>query len=215
MSIATLSEVATWDEEGVIDGLQFDSRARAIQQWREKKEAEEFDALVQKLHQRNWYLKHRDDPAIRERRRQAEIRHRRSGRKAARERERRREKYEADPIVNICEQCGSSEVVPFEKRGARRRRFCSQRCRNRHYGQQRKRSKGLRKMNIKPLALAYLRSVESATGEEVARHIDAGVKSMRTALCKWAKEGEIESDGGKPARYSLRANNHEADDRLA
>lgn len=204
MSIATLEEVATWDDEGNVEGFQFDSRERRIQEWREKKEAEEFAALVDRLQKRNSARRAMADPVSRERIKKNERRHRESGRKQQRANERRREKYEADPIVNVCEQCGHIETVPFDKKGVKRSRFCSRSCRNKHHGSKRQRpTKGLRQMDTREKTFAFLRTVSSATAEEVAEAVGGKLGSVRTCLCRWAKAGELATDGGKPARYSI------------
>ena len=52
MTIARFEEVACFDDEGRVEGMQFDSRERRVQQWREKKDDEEFERLVAKLRQK-------------------------------------------------------------------------------------------------------------------------------------------------------------------
>lgn len=203
MSIATLEEVAVWDDEGNVEGLQFDGRERRIQEWKDRKEAEEFAALVERLQKRNSNRRRWNDPEKRERMRLADIKHRRSGRKQQRANERRREQYEAEPVINTCVECGHQEAVPYEKRGARASQFCSRKCRNRAHGRKRQRAKGLRKMDIKPAAFRFLRSVEFATAAEVAEAIDGKLQSVRVCLSRWAKAGEVVSDGCRPARYSI------------
>jgi hypothetical protein len=204
MTLASLEEVAIRDEEGSIVGLQFDGRERSIQEWKERKEADEFAALVERLQKRNSAQRARADPVRQARIRENERRHRESGRKQQRMNALRREKYEADPVVNVCEECGEVDTVLFEKKSVKRSRFCSRSCRNRHHGRTRKRARGLRKMNVRDQAFCFLRSVESATAAEVAAAIGAKVGSMRTCLCRWAKASELDSDNGRPARYSTR-----------
>lgn len=202
MTLARLDEVIGWDSDGNVDGLQFDSRARRIQEWRDKKEDAEFCALVERLQKRNAARRAAADPVKRERMREANRRHQASGRKEARARQRRREQYEANPTVNVCEQCGAKQLVPFDKKGTRPSRFCSKKCRNAWHGKRRQRAKGLRTMNIKAKLMHVLRK-GPVTSLEATEAVGGKYQSVKALLCRWAKAGEIISDGGKPAKYSI------------
>lgn len=206
MSIATLDEVAVWDDEGTIDGLQFDGRERRIQEWKDKQEAKEFAALVERLQKRNSARRAKSDPVKADRIRANDRRHRESGRKRERERQRRRENYEADPVVNVCEECGKIDTVPYEKKSAKRSRFCSRTCRNRHHGRTRQRpTKGIRNMTIEDDIFAYLRTCISATSGEISKGTGNKPASVRTLLRKYEKDDRIEVDRQeKPFRYSIR-----------
>ena len=106
---------------GVQDGREFytvmitmseaTGRERRIQEWKDKKEDLKFAKLVDQLQKRNSARRARHDPERRKQIAENQRRHRASGRKQERANELRREKYEADPVVNVCEECGESEVV--------------------------------------------------------------------------------------------------------
>lgn len=204
MSIARLEEVAIYDEDGRVEGIQFDSRERRIQEWRDKKEEREFAALVEKLQKRNSARKARSCPETLSRIREIQRKHHASGRKQERAKELRREKYEADPIVNVCQECGKSETVPFDKIGVKRSKFCSRSCRNRNHGKSRVRpTKGIRKMDIEESIVSFLKSVGEATAKEITEAIQGKRQSVATLLCRWTKEGVIAKSGGRPAKYSI------------
>jgi hypothetical protein len=204
VSFARLEEVATYDEDGEVQGFQFGGKERRIQEWKEKQEEREFAALVEKLQKRNSARKARTNPESLSRIREIQRKHQESGRKQERARELRREKYEANPIVNVCEECGKSETVPFDKIGVKRSKFCSRSCRNRNHGKSRVRpTKGIRKMDTQEEVLTYLRSVGEATGSEVWEAVGGKPASIKTLLCRWAKEGVVLKNGNRPAKYSV------------
>ncbi|MEB5450139.1 hypothetical protein RXV47_28710, partial [Pseudomonas aeruginosa] len=62
MSFARLEEVATYDDDGEVQGFQFGGKERRIQEWKEKQEEKEFAALVEKLQKRNSARKARTNP---------------------------------------------------------------------------------------------------------------------------------------------------------
>lgn len=209
MSIARLEDVAVWDEDGNVDGLQFDGRERRIQQWREKQDGREFAELVERLQKRNSARRARQDPMRMEQIRENDRRHRESGRKLVRENLRRREKYAADPVVNVCEECDGTWSPPYEQR-AKRSRFCSKRCRNKFHGRQRCRPvAGLRDMGIRGKVFAFLRTNYGSTAQEIAEATSTKIGSVRTSVCKWTRDGELVSDGKRPARYSIAGNDIE------
>lgn len=127
--IARFEDVAEFDEDGRVVGLQYDSRERRIQQWKEKKEAEQFAALCETLRKRNVAREARLDPVRLAKVKENIRRHYESGKRLKRVHEYRREKYYADPVVNVCQMCGKEEVVPYEKHGQKKSKFCSRKCR--------------------------------------------------------------------------------------
>lgn len=135
--IRRLEEVATYDDECRVEGMQFDSRERRIQQWKDKKDDEEFDRFIATLRQKKnwlaWYARHKDDPIFRERLREhcRLMRAKHGPRRNAEERERRKREAKANPIINVCEECGREFVREFGLKRKRTSRFCSRRCRNR------------------------------------------------------------------------------------
>lgn len=205
MTIATLDEVATWDDEGQIEGFQFGGRERALQEWKEKKEAEEFAALCERLYHRKWAAKKRQTEEGRQKLQEALRRYRAENREHcnALERQRRKAKYEADPVVNQCEECGEIWIVPYERKGPKSSRFCSVKCKNRWHGirRARRRNRGLRKMDIKPQLLRYLRRHPGSTAQEIATGIGAKVNSVRSLLSVWSQSPEFRREGRKPIRY--------------
>ena len=204
MSIATLDEVAVWDEDGKVEGLQFDGRERRLQQWRERKEEREFAKLVVSLQKRNAARNARMDPAKLERIKGHQRKHTQSGRRWRRERQRRIEKYQADPVVCKCQQCGASWCVVYAKKSQKASKFCGLKCRQHAYAVLRARAKnrGLRKMNARQSITDYLGSNPGSTADEVAIAIDHKIASTRTLCCLMAKSGVLVSDGGKPAKYA-------------
>jgi len=208
--IATLSEVVEFDEDGHVDGLQFDGRERAIQEWRDRKEAAEYTQLFERLYQRKWATAARNDPVRRERILENLRRYRTKHRERVRqmERDRRRAKYEADPVINQCKVCGNVWTVPYDRHGPKRAQFCSTKCRNRWHGirRARRRNRGLRKMDMRPQALRFIRANPGCTAAEVATAIEAKPNSLRVCLKRWADEGVLVRVGKKPMRYWINGN---------
>lgn len=133
--IVRLDEVATFDEDGRVDGMQFDSKQRRLQLWKEKKEAEEFDRLIAKLKQhkryRAWYTRHRDDPVFQQRMRDhsRRMRAKHGARRNAAARAKRHE--QAVEIINTCQESGKTFSLPFGYKKKRTSKYCSRVCRNR------------------------------------------------------------------------------------
>lgn len=207
MTIATLDDVIAWDDDGEIDGLQFDGRERAIQEWRDRKEEEEYKALFQRLYKRNHYRRAAETPEGKARQMENVRRYRERNRERMRQRERdqRRAEYAANPVVNTCQECGQSWAVPFERKN-RKSKFCSQSCRNKDSGRrrvkERRRSQGLRDMSVRKRIVRCLRR-GPATSKQVASAIGGKLASVRCVLCTMVKAGELLSDGGKPAVFSI------------
>lgn len=205
MVFATLEEVAVWDEYGNVDGLQFDSRERRIQEWRERKEEREFAKLVESLQKRNSAQRRRQDPVKLERIREHQRKHIASGRKWKRERERRIEKYKADPVVCKCQQCGATWCVVYAKKSQKASKFCGKKCRMRatSVAASKRKNRGLRKMDVRQLMIDHLASNPVTTADDIAAAIGSKQMSTRSLCSRMAKHGELVSDGGKPARYLL------------
>lgn len=135
--IGRLEEVATYDDEGRLEGMQVDSVARRIQLWREKKEDEDFELLIAKLRQkknyRAWYDRHKNDADFRERMREhcRIMRAKHGRRRDAEARAKRKQEAKATPIINVCEFCGKAFVREFGFKRKRTAKFCSRSCRNR------------------------------------------------------------------------------------
>jgi hypothetical protein len=201
-----LDELEIFDQDGNVDGFEFDSKERRIQEWRDKKEEREFAALVQRLQKRNAANRARADESKRARILESERRHRASGKKELRKKQRIREKYAANPVVNVCEECSKSVVVPFEKRGQRKSRFCSLKCRRRLEGRERsfRRKKGLRDMAVTDRILSFLAKVGSATSAEVADATQSKITSVRQILWRFSNEGKVCKSGRRSKfRFSL------------
>jgi hypothetical protein len=208
MALATLDEVAVWDEDGNVDGLQFDGRERRLQEWRDRKEAIEFEKLCQSLRNRNRIerIKQADQARYQQMRenqdewRRRNIEHVRKARNA-----RRKAKYQADPVVCKCQECGATWCVVYEKRSQKASKFCGKKCRLKVDSRKasRKRNRGLRKMNVRQLITDLLLANPGSTADQVADSIGSKVGSTRTLCSRMAKEGDLVSDGGKPARYSV------------
>jgi hypothetical protein len=200
----TLSEVAEFNEDGQIDGFQL-GRETAIQLWHEKKVALEYRALFLRLYKRNWNREARKQPACLERmRRQLRESYRRHRkRRLKRTRETRKEAYETNPVVNTCEECQTAWKVPYGPGQPRKSRFCSGKCRDRARGRLRSRalSRGLRKMDIKALAVGFVQDHPGSSAAEIARGVDAGLPSLLTLLKTWTEEGLFTRTGKRPIRY--------------
>lgn len=207
MSFATLEEVAIWDEDGNVEGLQFDGRERRIQEWKEKQEEKEFEKLLQALRNRNRVerLKNEDRDGYR-RMREVQDEWRRQNRKRVNElsRLRRKRKYQEDPVVCTCGECGAVWSVPYEKKNQKARKFCDNKCRMKHYSREsaKRRNRGLRKMNVRQQIIETL-SKSAMTADEVAEAIGHKAGTTRTLCSRMAKEGVLHSSGGRPATYSI------------
>lgn len=202
LMIARLEEVATYDEDGRVEGMQFDSRERRIQQWREKKEDEEFERLIAKLRQkkkyRAWYDRHKDDPDFRERLRQhcriMRVKH--GPRRNAEARAKRL--AEKKPKQCSCQECGKD----FEKYGhkAKPSKFCSRSCRNRDSHKRRDKKRTSRKDEV----LALVKSRYSVTAREAESQLNMSLATVRALLNVLVNSGEIKKYKDEiPFRYSI------------
>lgn len=134
------------DDEGQPDGWSFtNTRAAGIQRWKERKDEAEFDALCKRLYQRNASRKHwhKLKEQFPERYQEVLAHHRRwyqenREKVEAARREKLLAEYKKNPIVNTCEECGTTWcVIPAFKRKLTSR-FCDRRCRNRWHHKRRK-----------------------------------------------------------------------------
>lgn len=102
----------------LVEGYQFDGRARSIALWREKKEAQEFEVLCRKLSVRKSRIKWRAKNRVAEREAQS-----------ARKRQARRDALRG--VVVTCDAPGcTAQWCPLPKRG-KARMFCSPECKRR------------------------------------------------------------------------------------
>lgn len=204
--LAKLNEVLEFDADGRVAGLQFNDRARAIAEWRDRLEEREFQRLVTQLQKRNSARRSAATEAGKARVKENTLRYRQKHLERLRSltQKRRSRRYYENPVVNRCHECGKLWTPPYEQK-VKRSKYCSRRCRNRDGGRRRKRSKGLRQMDLRCRVLECLGN-QPRTAAGVATFIGAKLGSIRTCLCRWAASGAIESAGGKPAMYSLPVN---------
>jgi hypothetical protein len=206
MTLAIIDEVIEFDEDGRVDGLQFDSRERALQEWRERKEDREYQSLFVRLYKRNWARKLASSPEGRERLQANNRRYRQQNIIHCRavENARRKRKYDANPVVNQCEECGQCCTPPYEQRN-KRSRFCGNRCRSRFYGRARsqRRKKGMRQMDLRDKIFKLLETAGPLTAKQIAELLGTKPGSTYTSMCKWVKAGEIRNNGGRPAVYYI------------
>lgn len=204
MSLAGFDEVVSFDEEGRIDGFQFNNRARRIQEWRERKEQDDFDKMVAKLRQskrwRKWYLAHRDDPGFREKMREHNRRMRlKHG--AKRNAEARQKRQEANPLtVNVCQECHKEFAIEFGFKRKRTSKFCSRSCRNRSNHKLRKVVPEFWNAEV----LELVRSRYSISAKEAAVALNVSTTTVRRVLNKLAYDGTINKWSDKiPFRFSI------------
>lgn len=207
MTLAMFDEVATFDDEGRVDGFQFNSRERRLQEWKEKKENDEFEKMITKLRRhknyRAWYERHKDDPVWRERLR-AYTREQRRKHSAKRNADARRKRIEAHAsIVNVCEECGKNFSFEYGQR-KKRSRFCSMKCRNRTNGRLRVR---LPKNPPRPMSFEaieqYLRDHPSSSIKLVCEATGILRATAYAALITACKKGIVVREGVRNALYSL------------
>jgi hypothetical protein len=200
--IARLEEVAVYDDEGRVEGMQFDSRERRIQQWREKKEDQEFDRLIAKLKQkkkyRAWYDRHKNEPDFRARL-QEQCRVMRIKHGARRNAESKAKRLaEKKPISCKCVECGK----PFENFGhkAKPSKFCSRTCRNREAHKRRDKKRISRKDEV----MALLKARYSVTAKEAEAQLNMSLATVRALLNVLVNNGEAKKYKDEiPFRYSI------------
>ncbi len=195
-------DVECQDDEGNVEGFQF-AREVSLQEWRDRKEQEEFDRLCETLYQRKWAADNRE--RLREKKREAARRYRESNPERLRRNSRnsRRKKYEANPVVNQCKQCGKYWTPPYEQK-VKRSSFCSKKCRNKWSGDRRVRSQGIRQMAIRPRIVAFLRRSPLSTWQEIAQGVECKPGSTRTILSVLVREGILRRSGPRLAhRYEI------------
>ncbi len=204
--IASLSDVVeAFDDEGAVDGYQF-GRAVRLQEWRERKEEAEYRAIYDRLYKRNSARRARAAGGkrlarIQQQQKSYRVRHRAELR--AREWQRRKAQYEANPVINTCEECGKSWSPPYEQE-VKRSRFCCRQCRNRFHGRERtssgRRRKGLRMMNIKTATIDALTERPWLTCSELATATGAKKRSLAVCLKRWCDHGLL-TRRGRPREY--------------
>jgi hypothetical protein len=202
VTFAKFEEVAVFDDDGHVTGLQFDSRARRLQQWREKKEEEQYEKLFNKLRAQRSISRYSEETIakIKASRRRWQLANREHVYR--RLSQRRREAYYADPAIRTCEQCGASWCYLFGNTAGRLRRFCDQRCRiaNRKAATA---ARGLRTMDIKDRVRLFLQQHGPSTLRQISDGTTGNQKSLSALLCNWAKVGILVQEGKWRATYSL------------
>lgn len=198
----SIEEVADFDEDGQIVGMQFDTRERAIQQWREKKEAEDFDRLCDRLVARNRARARRATQQGRIANRRASTKFYRRNRDkicAARRRARKAE-YDADPVVHQCEWCGQHWSPEYDNcRGKSNVRFCSDRCRWQHRNSRRFK-KSDRRAKIRQEILEFVTKHPGSTSIEIIESLAAKRHSTLKVLKRMVDSGQL-SRTGTPRRF--------------
>jgi hypothetical protein len=208
MTLAMFDEVATFDDEGRVDGFQFNSRERRIQEWKEKKENDEFEKMITKLRRhknyRAWYERHKDDPVWRERLRTytREQRRKHSAKRNADARKKRIESHAS--IVNVCEECGTQFSFEYGKSKKKRSRFCSMKCRNRTNDRLRVRlpKNPPRAMSFEAIE-QYLRDHPRSSINSVCEATGVLRATVYSALIVACKKGIVIREGVRDALYSL------------
>jgi hypothetical protein len=207
MTIARFEEVACFDDEGNVEGLQFDSKKRRLQEWRNKKDDEEFELLVAKLRQRKrylaWYARRKDEPGFREKMRahNKRMKDRHRDRRNAENREKyRTEIARKEPTVNVCAECQKQFTQEAGYKKKRAAKFCSRACRNRDSYKRRDRDTTARKEAV----LKVVQSHYSLTLKEAMLYLDLSQASVQALLNLLVKECKIKKyDEEKPYRYSI------------
>jgi len=205
MTLASFEEVVSFDDEGIVDGFQFNGRERRLQEWREKKESAEFDKLITKLRRhknyRAWYLRHKDDPVWRERFRKyvREQKRKHSVRRNAEARQKRIEAHAS--IVNVCEECGTKFSFEYGQR-KKRSRFCSMKCRNRASGRSRVRTykKSTRVTSFERIK-QFLLENPGKTATEIRKALELNRGTMLCALRTACEKGELVKKGDRGGLY--------------
>lgn len=207
MTLAMLDEVVTYDDEGRVDGFQFNSRERRLQQWREKKEDAEFEKLITKLRRhknyRAWYERHQHDPVWRERLRKY-TREQRRKHKEKRNADARRKRREAHgSVVNVCQECKKQFSFQFGQR-KKRSKFCSMKCRNQDSHRRRVRPpKSLpRSISFKSIE-QYLRDNPRSPINVICEATGIIRATIYAALVVAIKRGFVVREGNRNALYSL------------
>ena len=207
MTIARFEEVVSFDDEGHVDGLQFDCKKRRLQEWREKKDDEEFGLLVAKLRQKKrylaWYARHKDEPGFREKMRahNKRMKDKHRDRRNAEHREKyRSEIARKEATVNVCVECQKKFTQEAGYKKKRAAKFCSRACRNRDSYNRRDRDTTARKEAV----LKVVQSHYSLTLKEATAHLDLSQASVQALLNCLVRECKIKKyDDEKPYRYSI------------
>jgi hypothetical protein len=187
------------DEDGRVVGYQV-GKAHALLEWRHRKEEREYEALFARLAAAKSARERRAADPEGARRRMNDWRDRNRVKVRAMERKRRRAKaaIRRDGAC-LCRNCGARFTPARNVSGTK---WCSRRCRNNHHSKARSKAKnrGIRRMTIRDEVLCLLGDVPWLTARQVSRRIGAKQGSVATLLSKWAKEGELVTDGRKRKR---------------
>jgi hypothetical protein len=194
MTIATLDELGLeLNDDGIVEGIQF-GKARRIQEWKDKQEEKKYAKLFKQLEARNAARKASESDVGRQRLRANQERYKTANRDRMRanERLRRKKAYDADPVVNVCTECGKAWKPEYEKRN-KKSKFCSRSCRNRNHGRSRERPTiGIRKMDLETECIRFVSRNPGLTSASIALAIDAKPNSLKVCLKRWADQGKLE-----------------------
>jgi hypothetical protein len=210
MTIARLDEVATWDDEGNIEGLQFGGRDRSIQEWRDKQEELEYQRLFATLAARNKLKKLREtDPEGYAKQKEVWNRWNRTHamQRAAAARAKREAAYKADPPICSCEECGAQWCPVFFRTGPKISRFCSKECRakpaSRRYAV--KLNRGLHRMGVSDLIVDYVSQHPGCNPGSVAQALLHHPATVRSHMHVLVNAGRLERIGRGRYRAIKRA----------
>ena len=189
-----------------MDGFQFDGRSRAIAEWRQRKDDDEFQRLCARLYKRNWAREERRRDPEKVRQRQRDWRNANRERVRRNENERRaRKRAQRPPRVCQNPRC-RKEFMPQHYYNTAK--WCSKKCGNNYHSVIRSRAKnrGIRNMDLEPTVIRILRQGPWLTLGEIAERAEGAKRgSIATKLTQWAKEGKLVHDGKKKwRRYALR-----------
>lgn len=188
MTIVSLKEIVSFDEEGKSDGLQFFS---AKNEYEERKEEQEYAALFKRLQKNNSAKRKRkaNPEASREYSRQYWVNNK--ARISTMEREKRQKAYEANPVINQCLVCGKVWSPPYTQTN-RKARFCSPNCCAKYHHPFRKpRNKTARDMEAQTKVISFLQENPGATVLQVALLTGRSVSAARSTLYKLRKSGKV------------------------
>lgn len=192
---------------GELEGFQFPSRQRGIDEWRQRKDDEEFERLCNRLRVRKW----KDDNP--DRRRDYVKRHYRANK--ARLKARASAWYQANrnavlarrhaEVVEArqgrsCDECGAS--LDNRRSDAR---YCSKPCQQR--GGYKRRGQGKARVDLRAAICGALRDRPWQTARQIADSAGAKYRSVASKLTLLRRQGAVVTDGSKHGRRYALADN--------
>jgi len=192
MVLARLEEVVGFDSDDHLDGLQFFS---ADKEYQDRKEEREYARLFKRLQQNNSAKRRRArDP---EKQRGYNRNYYRKNRarilamESSKQRSKRQQEYESNPVINQCLICGKVWSPPYTQSN-RKARFCSPNCRAKYHHQFRKpRNKTARDMEAQTKILEFVRENPGATLLQVATLTSRSLSAARSSLYVLRKIGKV------------------------